>query len=325
MTRPDLKLWTDIKAALRLKFGDPLSRNILSQQLNYLTRERNESLSEYLLRLKALTYRIFSKTQQEYNDANSIQLLNNLVENQAVANFQANCPPELKSMILTTNVNTLGNLEILMYRYQDAENTAKMINKIRNPSLTPHKSIPARNTFAPHFMQSQTREKPQSFNSPIQTPSTFPSKPINIQSRPVQSHFPRSSQVFGTNKPPMKNVWKPNPNNPNLRFQKSTPMSGVSFTPQKTQTQPYRNNHFFQSTGPRNFMAEELTNLEYPPEQEYLESNIETDNSTLMTPEEYIEYYNSLTQQQEDIFTPEEDSCNENFPIIASESPQPSN
>ena len=52
LCRPDLKTWPQIKTALRQKFGDRINRQVLSEQLNFLNRNKNESILDFIERIK---------------------------------------------------------------------------------------------------------------------------------------------------------------------------------------------------------------------------------------------------------------------------------
>lgn len=97
--------------------------------------------------------------------------------------------------------------------------------------------------------------QPQPFNQhanpqPFQQP-TFPSQPVNIQTRPIQRHFPSSRQVFG--KP--KNVFDPKYANRPTHAPEPMDTSSRNFS--------VRSNNHFKRSGPSNFAVEELHNTQY--------------------------------------------------------------
>ncbi|KAF2890593.1 hypothetical protein ILUMI_15580 [Ignelater luminosus] len=105
-----------------------------------------------------------------------------------------------------------------------------------------------------------------SFNNPNQ--NQFFSTPINFQNRTFQNKFPSNPQTLDKKSEP-----------------KPTPMSIVSnkTIPRPNQSAIRRPTNCFQSTGPRNFISEELYNVETP--QEYQS--------------EFEENYDDFTQNQE--------------------------
>lgn len=67
LCHPEFSTWPLIKADLRRVFGDKINRHTLSQQLNFLTRNKNESTIEFLDRIKILKNRINLKINSEPN------------------------------------------------------------------------------------------------------------------------------------------------------------------------------------------------------------------------------------------------------------------
>ena len=54
LCRPDLTTWPKIKDALRQRFGDRINRQVLAQQLNFLTRSRREPILDFIEILEVL-------------------------------------------------------------------------------------------------------------------------------------------------------------------------------------------------------------------------------------------------------------------------------
>ena len=86
----------------------------------------------------------------------------------------------------------------------------------------------------------------------------FPRQPINVQPRPIPRHYPTNAQVFGRQSKPMYQQ-----NNP-PKQESPVPMSISTAGPSRIQPRQTstRYPNFFQSTGPRNFISEELTNVQ---------------------------------------------------------------
>ncbi|KAL1488742.1 hypothetical protein ABEB36_014541 [Hypothenemus hampei] len=115
---------------------------------------------------------------------------------------------------------------------------------------------------------------------PQNRPQTFPSQPIHIQSRPINRHYPTNAQVFG----------QPRSLVPNKRQDSPTPMSTSTAGPFRLQQQKQpslRYQNHFVPTGPRNFVSQELTNVEVHPQ-----STIEPDQTLEGNdPNDYSPYY----------------------------------
>lgn len=122
LTRPDLTSWPAIKEALRLKFGDPISRQNLTQQLMFSTKNRNESTLDYVLKLKSLVHRISGKIQFEQLDNNTKQTLIAQTEPTATHNLMANVPQELRTVLIIQNPTNLSTAQNLIVNYEMINN-----------------------------------------------------------------------------------------------------------------------------------------------------------------------------------------------------------
>lgn len=235
LCRPDLTTWPLIKAALRQKFGDRVNRSVLSQQLNFMTKNRNESVLDFIERLKVLKTRISLKIIADLTLTNATkQALIEQTELTSVTVLISNSPSELRTILMFHNPKTLEDASTFVVNYSLVEQQINARSYHSQPkqqpqfgnkphfqhkpvNRTPHfveNSFPAFEnrfpSFQPSFVQVQPHSS-QNFNAQANFKQPFPSQPINIQSRPVKQHFPTNSQVFG--KP--KNVFsKENSNRP---------------------------------------------------------------------------------------------------------------
>lgn len=324
LSRPDLITWLDIREALRLKFGDPISRQNLTQQLIFSTKPRNEPILDYVHKLKTLVHRITSKIRTETLDNNVKTTLIAQTEITATHNLMSNVPQELKTILiiqnptdLTTAMNTITNYEMLnnqlSFRSQVTQNN---IPKPMNRAIAP---------------LTLNRGQDTHLNTNFQPNYSFPRQPIQIHSNPNlrQTNFPTNRQVFG--KP--QNAFKPT-NNSN--FPKPTPMSGVSVQSRKPMTfqnqsgnspfarhtnqqfarpgnsqtfnQPSRTtNHWHNNPHSNPLVFQEITHLEDP--QETHETYFEYDNTPELD-ELPIEFAQNTTNPEID---------EENFQMPASE------
>lgn len=235
LCHPELQTWPLIKIELRRVFGDKINRHTLSQQLNFLTRNKNESTLEFVDRLKILKNRINLKINSEPLLQATKTALIEQNEQTAVTVLLANVSSELRTILLINNhhelddtYNTILNHSLIEQqlgtRNQMLRNTnnsqQNVMHKPHQPQQKPQNNafLPSTNSYRPYFQTMPSTSKQQ-----------FPSQPINIQPRPVQHRFFTNQQVFGK---PQNAFQKPNPH---ARFDRPTPMSGVSIIPRSSQ------------------------------------------------------------------------------------------
>lgn len=322
LTRPDLTTWPVIRDALRLKFGDPISRQNLTQQLMFSTRNRNESTLDYVNRLKTLVHRITSKIQSENLDSNTKLTLIEQTELTATHNLMSNVPQELKTILIIQNPTDLTTAQNLITNYE-------MINN--------------QITFKSHFHQVTDQPRPAPMHKPIanftqpQPPRPFPSQPILVkpQMSKIHTQFPTNRQVFG--KP--QNVFKPTNNHSN--FPKPTPMSGVSIQPRRPINQQgpsnprpfnsfpnhnnYNNRNYWRNNPHANpLVFQEITHLENPEATSTEDHEIYGDYDSSLTEEYPREYHNQLEAEHSQSESVTNDPVSydvnvANFPVPASE------
>lgn len=298
MSKPELKTWEDIREALRLKYGCPYSRQNLVQELMYTNRTKNESIMDYLDKLKNLMSKITTKIMCDRSLLPVVDVLISKNEIIAIQNLVTNSPTELRTILMVQNPLTLDEATTLVLNYQLAENHMKFSKGFSNNT---------NNNTNTHSNFKKINNNPQSSFTQQKSnfaQNQFPSQPINIQSKPNYQHkFPTTSGTFGKNYKNF-NAFK---KNSNQNFQKPTPMSGVSVQPKK----PYTNNYFKPNpnAGPQRYTIEEINNiyeLELPDPKEISEQN------------ENFEYFS-----EENLEESQENPENENFPLEASETNQP--
>lgn len=325
LTRPDLTSWPAIKEALRLKFGDPISRQNLTQQLMFSTKNRNESTLDYVLKLKSLVHRISGKIQSEQLDNNTKQTLIAQTELTATHNLMANVPQELRTVLIIQNPTDLSRAQNLIVNYEMINNQISFkthFSQTTNPPRTlPNTSL----TFPQSQNHNNTRHQ--------QISRPFPSQPINIQPQmnKVQRQFPTNSRVFGK---PQQNVFKPTNNTSN--FARPTPMSGISVQPRRPINQstfrPNNNfrpppnqttsNYWRDNPNANPLVFQEITHLENPEEASGATSEPLVDPQYTFDYQEHIDP--ECIQDEQPVFHDQynEDIYNENFPIPASEMEQ---
>lgn len=270
LCRPDLVSWPSIRDALRLKFGDRINRHVLAQQLNFLARNKNESVLDFLERLKILKTKIALKINSDASLSIPTKIaLVEQTELNAVSVLIANSPSELRTILMYKNPVTLddANSDVINHMLIEQQLSARFQPRQNNSSnMAHHFKAPkpvfqANQTFTnpmnhyqPQFASGSNTFYPN-FNNFSAKPS-FPSQPINIQSRQVQHHFPTAREVFG----PPKNVFsKENSHKPK---EPPVPMSTSSRIPsQFTRNGTIRSSRHFPNFQ-RHPIINEVTHIE---------------------------------------------------------------
>ncbi|KAL3290586.1 hypothetical protein HHI36_024355 [Cryptolaemus montrouzieri] len=268
--RSDITTWENLKIALRHKFGDPISYLVLLHELNYFNKLKNESLMDFINRLKQFMQRIFAKIQAE--EANpSVREAFNL---------------QTKKTAIITLINSQISLRIQL-------NASRQIPN-RNPSNR-NKNQNTNNT------QIYKMQIPQNSNC-------FPSQPINIQPRQIQLRFPSNIPAFKQSKQnvfaPQRNQNFPKPvpmckTNAPLSDNKIGSTGTVSmrtYRPNKPQSREY--NHFSNIQPTQKYTVQELTNLECENPSYNEEENEEYDYSSDPNFLTFSEYENPNSDEQ---------------------------
>lgn len=291
-TRNELTTWTLIKAALRQSFGDQRNLDCLEQDLITLQPFRGESPLEFGKRIQIARSRLASKISSISDtvmpQATKVVYLRQY-DQVALKTFIRGLSGNMQSIVRLRNPDSLEmamnfvteeenfrytqNLPQALTRHNtqkapQANNVSRLQNHRFNKPLIPQTYAPAY-PMQSHYNPNYTPF--QRFNAPSsRTHTTFPNQPINIQSRPIQHKFPTNAQVFG----PPKNVFKPTGQKPtNI----PEPMSTTSHIP--TIRRPPSN--YFQSTGPRNFISQELNQMDEDPYlYEQYDPNMYNENQT---------------------------------------------
>ena len=255
LCRPDLTTWPKIKDALRQRFGDRINRQVLAQQLNFLTRSRREPILDFIERLKVLKSRISLKiaADDSLNQGTKDALMEQ-TELTAVTVLMSNSPSELRTILMLNNPKNIDDAGSIVLNHSLIEQqinartffprqeqynvpqnkTSPQINNRQNFSfMPPNRQIvsymppPIQQSFVNPFpLPNNNFIQPQfSSNAGTTLKQPFPNQPINIQPQPIRQHFPTNEQVFG--KP--KNVFSKE--NSNKLTSVPTPMSTTSRMP----------------------------------------------------------------------------------------------
>ena len=189
LSRPDLTSWATLKVALRQKFGDPITYQILIQQLQYFKINKNENILQFVDRLKSFIQRIFSKIQCEVQDDCAKIILINQVQQTSVLILTANSPQTLKTMLMLQRPSTLDDAYSHVLNYDMIES---QVNFTNNSNLQNY-HMPNPNISQKYPVKS-SQPMPMAFP---QRPQHFISQPVPIQPKPVQRNYPTNAQVFG--------------------------------------------------------------------------------------------------------------------------------
>lgn len=361
LCHPELTTWPLIKIELRRKFGDKVNRHTLSQQLNFLTRNKNESVLEFLDRLKILKNRIALKINSEALVQSTKTALIEQTEETAITVLLSNINSELRTILLINKLKDLDDTYTYILNYSLIEQQINSRTQTTRNNFTTQTATQNMQKHRPNnssFNQSnhfpQPNSNPHNFTNSYQIAPRFPSQPINIQPRPIQQRFPTNREVFGkqTNAFPK--------NNPNQPVDSPKPMSGVSIQPKRNFSRPpsqiqnnnpnfrlnqWKQNYWRQNPHANPLVFTELTHLEnnYPSE-EFLNENYTNqpqnniDNFEQESPEyfdqndpdwhttyENSDYYQSTSSSNvPDYYEPQYETDNENFLKSASQKDNPS-
>lgn len=236
--------WADIKEMLTQKFGDPRSEELLLHDLTTCYQNFNENYEQYHERIKnRLQILLEHVSVREINRDIRICKENNY-NNQALSTFKAGVLEPYCRHLMSLNITSLEqaliecrkldncNAQVSFMKFMRSQSQAKFSNHKKSFN---HQNPKPQRFFVPHqTYQHQYQPVAQQNNN---APQRFPAGPIQFETRPVKTHFPTRSEVFGKseNKPtPMsictRNTSRNHPNNSNnsnkFRF---TPQSRPTF------------------------------------------------------------------------------------------------
>ncbi|CAH2001487.1 unnamed protein product [Acanthoscelides obtectus] len=281
--RTELNSWSLIKNALEQCFGDNRSLECLEQDLFLASPNRNESPLDFGKRLQILRSTLAQKLSISDSTPEVKVAMMKQYDGICLRAFVRGLSGPLQTVIRLKNPSSLE--EAMAYiieeeNFQYTQNIFKFPNHSKTPGSNTQNSYSKPQTKFGHSNNNYRNQAPnqnfhyQKFQAPHQSnfqqsyrpPQTFPadrnrnnfpSQPINIQSRNnnFQKRYPTNQEVFGP--PRNTNVFKPRGTVPHNSPQ---PMS-VSTTNTYKPNYPQRQNHF-QPSGPRNFIAEELYQID---------------------------------------------------------------
>lgn len=305
-SRPEVRKWDDLKALLRLTFGDQRNLDCLVQDLMILQPFRNESFSSFGQRIQKCRSSICSKLKSMNitPDEKILQLKN--YDELALKTFIRGLSGRIQDMVRLRNPDSI---ELAISYVLEEENfllnqrqTSSFRNMAQKPSQRPqlpsfprpnlpfpnisnlpnyqqYQPRPISNAFPQTFPQKTPQQyfpqhlqynppPPQQF--PQQIRQQFPSQSIPVQPRPnyhTNQKFLTNKEVFGS-----RNVFRPTGQIPS---NKPEPMSTTSrFTqPRRNITSQLHNiEQFEESNYSQNEVLPETT-VEYDPTCAYANSD----------------------------------------------------
>lgn len=287
-SRPEIRTWDGLRSLLRLSFGDQRNIDCLVQEMLMAKPNRNETSLQFGQKVQKLRSAIASKLislnlpllERNFKLANYDEL--------ALKTFIRGLSGRTQDMVRLRNP---GNLELAISIVLEEENFT--LYQKQNYTATPtasYNKVPVQNrppivhrpnyqTFSQNFVRQPPflpssyvqQQIPSQFLKPQFPKPQFPSQPIDVQpsqSQATPQKFLTNKQVFG----PPKNVFKPTGNIPPRQYE---PMSTTSRNTTVQRSQNFHNPNYFRSTGPRNFISEELHHLNEISEDCYTANNPE--------------------------------------------------
>jgi len=240
-----------LKELLLSKYKDPRSEQLLLTSLTTCYQLHNQSFEYYSNEIKLRLQKLKENVQLNTADINTINIKNQMFDEQARCTFIAGLKEPHHSYILHLNPPSLDDCINQCRVYDNLQQHNNYLNFMRNNS---HKSTnykkPQQN------FNHLNKNNNHSFGN--QQNSQFPRGPIQMPApRFVRNNFPTNRQVFGR----QTNVFKPR--NDNANFPKPTPMSTTTRNTnfQGNQMQNQNRPYHFQNNR-NNIIVEELYNVE---------------------------------------------------------------
>ncbi|XP_076269709.1 uncharacterized protein LOC143202248 [Rhynchophorus ferrugineus] len=213
-TRPDLVSRDQNNKVPQHKFGDPMTRFNLQQQLIFLVRKQNESCLHYIKRLKSLTTKINKKICSEIQNVEARNILISENELTAIQNLLANVSNELRILLIVKNPKNLDSAIHIITNYQILTTQNRFKNNFIQNLQPKHQNVNSTDNL---FLKSDTPRHSRNR-------TTLPNQSVNIKPQPVITHFPPAHAGFEKNSP------KPQPS-----YNKYQYPSGVGITPRQPQ------------------------------------------------------------------------------------------
>lgn len=364
-TRTELDSWEKIKEALRLSFGDQRNIDCLEQDLITLTPFKNEPPVDFGKRIQLARSQLIAKinAQSETTMPRATKLIyTNQYNKVSLKTFIRGLTGNLQSIIRLRNPETLEKAMAYVTEEENFRYTQNIAFSTNRQHLvqdkTPFKSNnvmkspfngPTNHQVPPYQTPMFRYQNPHFtpvYNNQFSRPAfpqfpamqfsqpkpNFPSQPINIQPRPAPPQkFFTNAQVFGKPKAITDRPFKPEPmsttsRNPTINTYRPEPMSTTSRNP--TFNRP---NTSFKPSGPRNFVSQELFQIDNHSTEEQQDEtnaffqlrdsehfdNVQTDHYDLSYENDHPNFYPSdnTNHEYETAELQAENVVQENFPL----------
>lgn len=236
--------WSQVKDALINRFGDQRNETLLENDLITCFQSTNENYDQYYERIKSKLQILLEHVNLREVDHNIRIYKTNLYTNRALNTYQAGLLEPYRSFILYKSPVSLEDCLVQLRNYDNHKQQINFLNFVRQK--TPNKTSrfqEATKPFKANYYQPvpnpQTNAQPIASPSNHQTQNLFPRRPINNLNQFNNYNSQRQKQQFTP-----------------------TPMSiSTNNTFQTNRNQQPRTN-YFRSTAPRNFISEELHNVQ---------------------------------------------------------------
>ena len=281
--RNELNTWALIKQTLRDTFSDGRNLDCLLNDLMSTTINRNETLTQFGLRLQTLRSLLISKLNEQNETPQTKQIKIDYYEQITLKTYINNLPEKTQIIVKCKSPDSIEKaISFAKMEEADLEFRQRMQHKNvitgQNPQNKPfitkqNYQPPINNNYQSNF---------QNQNPFFQQRQQFPSQPINIQPRQIPTRSPTNNQVFGTK----QNVFKPNPNRQiqdapelmSLQSRQSRPSQNLNQQRPLNQSQIRQKFPWFQPAQTPKFISQELHAIddEQCDEQIYNYGNNET-------------------------------------------------
>ena len=281
--------WIACKDLLISRYSDPSSEDLLFNKLSTCHQRQNQTYEKYADEIKYRLNKIKENVLLQNEDQNSINLKKTFYENIAKNTFINGILPPHRAHLTHFELDDIEACLVKCRQYDNHEQQAAFLdfvmqreNKSKSNIFNTTENSRKINLFgAPGTSKNTNSFVPTRVNPFNNSPVTLRNgNTFSYQPRPVATPTNFGSNAFGQNNQnrnyqptPMsintKNTNRPNNNNPPRPNKKSIAQNNT-FT--------LRGNHFFRSTGPPNFIAEELHNQQEQQEEEAVDYQNETIN-----------------------------------------------
>ncbi|KAF2899534.1 hypothetical protein ILUMI_06637 [Ignelater luminosus] len=263
--------WSQVKETLISRFGDQRNETLLENELVICYQLVGETYDQYYEKIKCRVQQLLEHVAMREQNGALIGYNIGLYNQKALDTFKAGLLEPYRSFISYKNVGSLEDCLVQLRGYDNHKQQVNFLNFIRQKTTgktnqpkfrtSNNTNIPSANNYnnsAPVFSQNQNQIR------------TTP----NFQNRPIQNTFPNTQGTFNhPNRQVQNKFLHPQSLNYKKVEQQPTPMSiSTRNTTRVFQNKPQARPSYFTSTGPQNFISEEIYNVEEQEPQEGFEN-----------------------------------------------------